>query len=265
MDNWQTGVTNLKDGGHIAWTRTGGDLPPLVLSHGLTDNGLCWSRTARALAGDFDVVMLDARSHGQSSPLAPGEVETPGADIAEVVRALGLERPVLMGHSLGARSTAACAAANPGLASRVILEDPPLMPLADPAAVEKRKVRFREQVESFRSMTEAEITAMGRKNSPLWHEDEFPAWAQSKRQVDPSAAPDFRIEWRDMIRGIAEPTLLIRGESERGGIVSAETAAEAIALNPNITAVLIPGAGHNVRRENFDDYMKAVRTFLGVG
>ena len=29
-------------GGHLAYHRTGGDKPALVLSHGLTDNGLCW-------------------------------------------------------------------------------------------------------------------------------------------------------------------------------------------------------------------------------
>lgn len=264
MSPWSSGSFEVP-GGHIAYHRTGGALPPLVLSHGLTDNGLCWTRTAAALEGDFDLIMLDARGHGMSSPLAEGEVETPGADIAAAVRALGLTRPVLMGHSLGARSTAACAAAHPGLASRVILEDPPLMPLADPDAVSRRRVRFREQVATFRSMSEAELTAMGRKNSPLWHEDEFPAWSQSKRQVDPSAAPDFRIEWREMIAGIAEPTLLIHGEGALGGIVTEEIAAEARALNPNITSVLIRGAGHNVRRENFTDYMTAVRSFLGVG
>ncbi|MCA6319719.1 alpha/beta fold hydrolase, partial [Phenylobacterium sp.] len=60
-------------GGQLAYHRTGGDGPPLVLSHGLTDNGLCWTRLAEALAPDFDIIMLDARGHGASSRVGPGD------------------------------------------------------------------------------------------------------------------------------------------------------------------------------------------------
>jgi pimeloyl-ACP methyl ester carboxylesterase len=44
--------------------QTGGGKPPLVLAHGATDSGLCWSRLARALEADYDVIMPDARGHG---------------------------------------------------------------------------------------------------------------------------------------------------------------------------------------------------------
>ncbi|MEO8957146.1 MAG: alpha/beta fold hydrolase [Ktedonobacteraceae bacterium] len=43
--------------------RTGGEKPPLLLLHGFNEYGLTWLRTAKELAGDYDIIMLDARGH----------------------------------------------------------------------------------------------------------------------------------------------------------------------------------------------------------
>ena len=259
---WRPGVLPVT-GGHLAYHRTGGDGPPLVLSHGLTDNGLCWSRLAAALAPDFDVIMLDARGHGDSSRISPATPHDPGRDIAEAIDHLGLEWPVVMGHSIGARATADFANAYPGRASKVVLEDPPFLPLADPEAAEFRRRKFRDQLAAFQAMSDAEITGMGRKTSPAWHADEFPAWTASKRQVDPEAMPGYQTPWQDTITSITAPTLLIFGEPGRGGIVTPSIVDEACRINPNISAVQIRDAGHNIRRENFPAFLSAVRVFLG--
>ncbi|HEY8572254.1 alpha/beta hydrolase [Phenylobacterium sp.] len=250
--------------GFLAYHRTGGDLPPLVLSHGLTDNGLCWTRLAAALEAEFDIVMLDARGHGDSSRISTAASCDPAQDIADAVAGLGLQAPIVMGHSVGARATAAYANRHPGEVAKVILEDPPLLPLASAEEVETRDRKFRAQVARFQSMTEAEIYAGGQATSPSWSPEDFPAWAAAKRQVDPEAMPTYTQPWQSEIDRIAVPTLLIHGEPALGSLVSASAAAEALALNPNIRAVQIAGASHNVRRENFPDYLAAVRAFLGV-
>ncbi len=66
------------NGINIHYLRTGGSKPPLVLLHGLTGSGACWSPLARALEGEYDVMMPDARgrqcscdSRTPSSPRAP--------------------------------------------------------------------------------------------------------------------------------------------------------------------------------------------------
>jgi N-formylmaleamate deformylase len=261
LNSWQSG-TVLVSGGHLAFHRTGGSGPALVLSHGLTDNGLCWSRVAAALAPEFDIVMLDARGHGRSSRICVDAPQDPGQDIAEAIDALGLASPILMGHSVGARAAAMCANANPDRVSKVILEDPPFLPLAERSVAEIRRSNFRQQVEKFPAMSEAQITAMGKASSPGWHEDEFSAWTAAKKQVDPEAMPDYRTSWQASIARITAPTLLIYGERGRGGIVTPELAEEARAINPNISAIQIAGAGHNIRRENFADFLAAVQAFL---
>jgi pimeloyl-ACP methyl ester carboxylesterase len=66
MTNWMSGVCEA-NGINIHYLRTGGCKPPLVLLHGLTGSGACWIPLARALEGEYDVVMPDARGHGNSS------------------------------------------------------------------------------------------------------------------------------------------------------------------------------------------------------
>ncbi len=260
---WQSGTVPIT-GGHLAWHRTGGIGPALVLSHGLTDNGLCWSRFAKAFADTFDVVMLDARGHGDSARMPPGDAPDPGRDLAEAVDALGLVAPVVMGHSVGARATAAFAAANPGRAAMVILEDPPLQLPTNPADAAARRARFRQHVADLRSMSAQEITAYGREQSPSWHNDEFAAWVAGKQQVDPEALPDFPTPWQQDFAAITAPTLLVYGEAQRGSMVPPSCASEARALNANIRLARIVHAGHNVRRENFENYVAVVRGFLNA-
>ena len=258
---WAEGRIDVP-GGHIAYHRTGTQGPAVVLSHGLTDNGLCWSRTAAVLCREFDVVMLDSRGHGESSRLVDGSEHDPAADIAAAIEQLGLDRPVVMGHSMGARATARFASVYTDVPSKVVLEDPPLLAPRDDVAKEKWRAVFRDQVLELRSMTPAEITERGRTRSPKWHEDEFPHWTEAKLQVDTSVNLHDPEPWQDYVARITAPTLLIHGETGHDGIVTDAIAAEAMSLNPRIVTRCIPGAGHNVRRENFEDYIEAVLGFL---
>ena len=85
----------------------------------------------------------------------------------------------------------------------------------------------------------------------------------SKKQVDPDILAHYDFpRWQETIDKISVPTLLIHGDAEHGGIVTPEIAREAEAINRWITSVKIPNAGHNIRRENFDDYIRCVVDFL---
>src|SRR5512141_1470886 len=99
--------------------------PVLFLIHGLTDTGLCWQPLAEALAGEYDIVLPDARGHGKSERIAPGEKIDLIADLAGVIANLGLGRVIAGGHSMGAGEAALLCARYPALVRAVFLEDPP--------------------------------------------------------------------------------------------------------------------------------------------
>lgn len=75
--------------------------PPMVLVHGLTD--LAWSLhpVAAAFADRYHVVSYDLRGHGDSGQPGRYAVANFVSDLRVVIAELGLERPVLLGHSLG--------------------------------------------------------------------------------------------------------------------------------------------------------------------
>jgi len=263
MGNWQEGNVHA-NGISIHYHRTGGNKPAVVLAHGFTDNGLCWARVAQALQSDYDVVMYDARNHGKSErhAVADNDLEH---DCRDVIRGLELERPALIGHSMGAGTAARMAARYPEMIRCAVLEDPPWSPAIQGTARarEARLADFRKWIAGLNVASVEEIAEFGRRQSPTWHHDDLPAWAESKKQVNLDVMPKIgEHAWQDDARAIAVPTLLLYADPQAGGIVSHEAAREAESLNPRIRAQHIPGAGHNIRREQFEPFITVVGEFL---
>jgi pimeloyl-ACP methyl ester carboxylesterase len=91
------------DGAELAIRRAGTGLPVVVV-HGLTGNRDDWGPVARRLLNDgFEVVAVELRGHGDSTPGADGYgAKRLAADLAQVLSALDLRDVVLVGHSMGA-------------------------------------------------------------------------------------------------------------------------------------------------------------------
>lgn len=94
-------IAAVGPGVDIAYERAGSG-PPLVLVHGITESRRSWDPLVPRLAEHFDVVAADLRGHGESAKVAPFDVGTLAEDLAGLTALLGLQRPYLVGHSLGA-------------------------------------------------------------------------------------------------------------------------------------------------------------------
>jgi len=271
MTDWFSGDVQT-NGIKMHYYRTGGDKPPLVLSHGATDDGLCWTRVARDLESDFDVIMPDARGHGLSDAPEQGYSSAEhAADLAGLIRALGLERPAVGGHSMGAATTLRLVAEEPTIARCAILEDPPLWAGEGPVVApgrESPRDGIRRMVEEAQTSGREAVIARGRAASPSWADEEFAPWAEAKMRVSSHFTNELRLprgqEWRTLLPLVTCPLLLVTSDPERGGIVTPETSDAAAQLQPGLRVVRLSGAGHNIRREQFEAFVGAVRDFLGA-
>jgi pimeloyl-ACP methyl ester carboxylesterase len=83
---------------------TGIGRPPIVFVHGFACAHTDWNAQVAHLSPRHQTVAVDLRGHGESAG-TPSEcsIEQYGADVAEVVQALGLPPAVLVGHSMGFR------------------------------------------------------------------------------------------------------------------------------------------------------------------
>lgn len=101
--------------------------PVIVMVHGVTDIGLSWTTLTWELEDNYDIYMLDGRGHGLSDPFSDADDgDTMVQDVVDFVEDMGFDKPILMGHSLGAATVMRIGAEYPELAQAVIMLDPGL-------------------------------------------------------------------------------------------------------------------------------------------
>ncbi|MGD1118050.1 MAG: alpha/beta hydrolase [Dehalococcoidales bacterium] len=258
------------EGVKIHYYRTGGAKPPFILLHGATDNGLCWTPIAEWLSAQYDVIMPDAQGHGLSARFGPDySFDAPTDQVAGLVKELGLKKPLIMGHSMGAGTTTNVAVKYPSLPRAIILEDPGWMPQEAMDKVDPQRVPPRESLmkvlAGYQNKTAAEIKAEGHKLNPRWSEAELEPWAPAKLQADPTMFSRPLLNpagYTELVPKIKCPTLLIISDGGIVPVAAAQNAAKIWKSKQPFKWVLIKGAGHNIRREQTEAFKEAVSSFL---
>ena len=106
---------------YLQWGEQG---TPVIFVHGLTANAFCFQAFADDLARDHRVFAYDLRGRGDSDKPESGySIPIHAADLAELIDELGLDRPVVAGHSLGGFIALYFAAHYPQKLSKLVLID----------------------------------------------------------------------------------------------------------------------------------------------
>lgn len=271
MSEWSKGVVEA-NGLEVFYHRSGAGSrkPSIVLLHGYTDNGLCWLRIARDLEDSFDVIMPDARGHGRTrGPVKDLGVKLLADDVAAIIRELGLEKPFVFGHSMGAQTALAVSADYPELVRATLLEDPVFLPDPLPAIAQEDIQRRHDQAKqmiAFHDLPLEERLAKGRADNPNWAEDEMYPWAEAHGEYSPDIATQgigiATYSWREAIKKVECPILLITADHTKGAIVSPEVAQEAVGLAKRCEVAYISGAAHCIHRDRYAETLQSVMDFL---
>lgn len=274
MGDWTEGDVCVR-GVNLHYYRTGGEKPPLILLHGVTDNGKCWTPVAEILSERYDVIMPDAYGHGLSARIDEKiPKQSHGDHLFGLIDTLGIQKPLLMGHSMGAGTAAGMASQYPDLPRAIILEDPPWRDTKldvspeEIAANKRRSQMFSRWTGILQQKSREELISHCRKNNPAWPESELTPWAESKLQFDTSfytAMRSTNATYQDIASKIHCPALLISGDPVLGGIITPEVAENVCRIwrNSNRSRwVRIEGAGHSIRREQFETFRNVLCEFL---
>ncbi len=229
--------------------------PTLVLVHGITAHWQLFRPIVPTLAQRWHLVAMDLRGHGGSGHV-PGRygLLDYASDVMALICHLDDGPVVVIGHSLGAMTGIALASEHPDAVRALVLEDPPLgafsgRPLGDRSLRHFIAMRDLAQAkpppdEMVRILTEREPGL----------DPEVVQWrARRLLQLDPDALTTIienraidNFDLADRLRRVACPTLLLQGNPDRGGALSAAEASWAQSLLQRGTLVFMPDVGHGL-------------------
>ncbi|QWU15837.1 Pimeloyl-ACP methyl ester carboxylesterase [Paenibacillus sophorae] len=231
----------------------GGGFPVLAL-HGHMNEGLFAQDLARTLAGEYRVIALDQRGHGESGRPLSYDNERYVDDALALLDHLGIDETVLLGHSLGGVVAYRLAARRPERVRALIIEDI--------GAVVNDNLSFTGRWPRRMPTKEALIAALGRVG---------PAFAYSMREYGdgwglPFVPEDMAVSqrhlngdhWDDWLATDC-PALLLHGM--RSTCLSYDQAEEMASRRPNTKLVHFE-AGHSIHFDALDPFIEAIQAFL---
>lgn len=245
--------------------------PPMLLLHGLTSAWGTWRRVAEHFAGEYRVLALDQRGHGESDWAPPDRYRTEDylSDLEQFVDGVGLERFVLVGQSMGGHHTIAYTARHPERVLCALANDIP------PAVRRAENMDYEAQYPGGHHRTFATHEAWiapRRDTNPF-----TPEWAHqlvAREQLRPVAGgfqpkhdPNAAIHWApadlwDEARTIRRPLLIIRGG--RSQVLDAQTLQDMDMAIPTARSITLEKAGHSTYHDMKDEWLSVASAFFAA-
>jgi pimeloyl-ACP methyl ester carboxylesterase len=241
---------------------------PVVLLHAFPLDSRMWRAQRAGLADEFRVVTPDQRGFA-GSPLGSDEpsLDHVADDVAALLDALGLDRVVLGGLSMGGYAAMAFLRRHPGRVQALVLADTKAAADPPPAREKRERIAARLEAEGTtdalveevlpalcgpttageRPMVTAEVTSMVRSAAPA-----AAAWAQRAMAARPDSS--------GTLRTVAVPTLVVRGDEDE--LSTAADADAMVAALPDARLEVLAGSGHLSAMEVPDAFTATVRAFL---
>lgn len=256
------GLTLWIDGCPVRYWDSGGTGVPVVFSHGAgADHATFDDQVAHLSAAGFRVVTWDMRGHGLSRPGGRFTTQRAVSDLLVLLAHLGVDRPVLAGHSTGGNLSQAVIRRDPQLARALIAMDctwntGPLsrfergmLKTAVPGLRLIPGKLLPSLMANASAVTEFARADARRAFSQLSKEEFIEVIGAAIGFVDPDPA------YRTTV-----PLCLIRGAADRTGNIA--TAMPGWARAEGVEEIVVPGAGHLVSQDAPAAVTAAISAFL---
>ena len=249
--------------------------PTIVLLHGMRGHAHSWDDVSEALSPDFHVLALDQRGRGLTDWAKDGDygIDAFVGDLVGFTRAVGLEKFILMGHSMGARNSMAFADKHADMLEKLVLSE--FGPQINPKGGQRIAKELIDVPEEFDTLDDA-IAYMAPFNryasEPVMYRREFYSskelpngkigWRydleirEARRRGDPVVP----LELWPALPKITCPTLVVRATET--DVLDLDVAERMIETLPDGRLVEIERAEHMVFEDNPEDFIAAVRGFL---
>lgn len=255
-------------GRRIAFRRVGAG-PPLLLLHGAFADSREWERQFDAFSGRFTVVAWDAPGCGGSDdlPIGPFGLGQWAHTLSEFIRAVRLDRPHVLGLSLGSVLALALHAEYPECTRSLVLASAyagwagSLSPEQVQQRIDQTLLDLERPIEQV--AREFVATLLPADAPPALIEEQVTMVSQARPHTARALVRDLGwVDLRPVLGRVSVPTLLLYGDADvraPGPVAKAMHAAI-----PGSTLVQIPGLGHCGHIQAPGQWNDAVLEFLGT-
>lgn len=247
------------------YLRYGGRERALVAVPGIITPAAIWGPVGERLGTRFDTYVLDVRGRGLSQSGADLEysLDVYAADLLAFAREMGVERPVVVGHSMGARIAIRAASVEPHAFSQVVLVDPPVSgpgrrAYPSPLSAVLDLLHAAQRGEAYEALKKPGVAR--------WPEPWLRLRAEWLHTCDERAVVETHRGFHeddihaDLPR-IEAPCALIA--ATRGNVILEHDEREMCELLPTLHVRRVPDAGHQIPVDNFEGFFAALAEVLG--
>lgn len=236
-----------------------GEGPAVICFHAACQDTLMYRHALAGLSDEFRMISVDAPSHGKTLEPVGGEFQslTRHAEFNErLIDVLGLERPVIVGCSMGGNLVLEMASRRPDAYAAVISsEGADYTPTMTQFLLDMLLVNGQEIVECYSKSLTGNRTPPDRAREVVWQ----------IRRVNPEVMRGDLIGYagfdkRDAVGKITAPVLLLRGDGD--WLVSQKQVEDTASRIPDSRIAVLAGTGHYPMIENPYEFNEALREFL---
>ena len=253
------------------------DSPPVLFLHGLTDCAYVWQPVCERLADRYHCVALSLRGHGDSGPSPERQYNFQlfASDVAALVQHLGWQRFVLVGHSLGGRTSIAYASNNPQQVKALVVVDvAPGLPKEAAWRIKSNMESMPERFESWQAAVEHLVAAGPGTPRRVIEERAFyllrrlpeggATWKLDplvrQEWLGPDLPPRATADVWGALERLQCPMLVVKGETS--DTLSAELCERMVSFGRNSRWAEVPRASHWVFDDNLDGFLAVLEPFL---
>lgn len=244
-----------------------GEGKPLVILHGLFGSSDNWITVGRELSKNYRVYLVDMRNHGDSPHSDTHSYESMAEDLLSFLDEKNLERPLIIGHSMGGKAAMNFAVNHPDRFEKLVIVD--IAPKAYPVhhraildglmGIELDTLESRKEADQklAKSIPEKPVRQFLLKNLMRDKEGRY-NWKLNLKALDANL--------ETIGAGMEEhyttdkPVLFIRGE--KSNYIQDNDSITIVALFPNSSIETIKGAGHWVHAEKPEEFVETVTSFF---
>ena len=240
--------------------------PVITLSHSLATDLTMWDPQMVSLLKSYRVLRYDTRGHGKTeAPQGPYSLELLAEDVPGLLRALGIEKTLFMGISMGGMIGQVLGLKSPDLLKGLVLCD------TSSRVPDEAKPIWNERIETVQKKgmeSQVDVT-LERWFTPSYRKDHPEVVEKITAMIRATNAQGYigcghairDLNLTEKITAIKVPTLIIVGEDDPGTPVAASQV-----INEKIKGselVILKSAAHLSNIEQTEAFNKAVLKFLG--